>query len=141
VEEMREVLLAGAEKVSVNSQAVRDPDLIRKGAALYGSQMRGACHGRAAGRRDALGLPGGHRRRKDPNRPGRAFLARRAEDLGAGEIVLNSIDADGTGDGYEINGNARDLGGRRYPGGCLRRPRASLSTSATSSSRARRMQR
>jgi len=101
-EEMREVLLAGAEKVSVNSAAVRSPRIITDGASLFGSQCV------------VLGMDA----RRDPSKPcgyqvvidgGRTptdldalAWARKAEELGAGEIVLNSIDADGTRDGYEI---------------------------------------
>ncbi|HET6487223.1 MAG TPA: imidazole glycerol phosphate synthase cyclase subunit, partial [Spirochaetia bacterium] len=92
-EEMREVLLAGAEKVSVNSAAVRNPQLITQGAALYGTQCVVL----------AMDVE------RDPSRPcgygvvidgGRKKTgldalewARKAEELGAGEIVLNSIDA------------------------------------------------
>ena len=102
VEDMRRVLLAGAEKISVNSQAVRRPQLIAEGAARFGSQCV------------VLGLDAA----RDPDMPGgyRVFIdggrtpteldalawARRAEALGAGEIVLNSIDADGTRQGYEL---------------------------------------
>jgi cyclase len=101
-EEMREVLLAGAEKVSVNSPAVRNPGLISQGASLYGSQciVLGM---------DALAdpeMPSGYRVVIDGGRTptDRDALewAREAERLGAGEIVLNSIDADGTKAGYEL---------------------------------------
>ena len=102
VEEMREVLLAGAEKVSVNSAAVRNPDLIAAGAALYGSQ----CVVLAMDVARDLSQPCGYAVVIDGGRTpvGMDALgwARRAEKLGAGEIVLNSIDADGTGDGYEL---------------------------------------
>jgi cyclase len=102
VEEMREVLLAGAEKVSVNSAAVRHPDIISGGAALYGSQciVLGMDAVRDPGMPSGYGvvIDGGR------TRTGLDALewARRAESLGAGEIVLNSIDADGTKDGYEL---------------------------------------
>lgn len=102
VDDMRRVLLAGAEKVSVNSQAVKDPDIISEGAALFGSQAV------------VLGMDAA----ADPTAPSgyRVYInggrykteldalewARRAETLGAGEIVLNSMDADGTKDGYEL---------------------------------------
>ena len=100
--EIRKVLLAGAEKVSINSQAVKNPSLIEEGAALFGSQCI------------VLGMDA----MRDPEMPngyrvvingGRNLTdldalewARRAEELGAGEIVLNSIDADGTQAGYEL---------------------------------------
>jgi imidazole glycerol-phosphate synthase subunit HisF len=102
VGEMREVLLAGAEKVSVNSAAVRNPDLITGGASLYGSQcvVLGMDVARDPSMPSGYGvvIDGGR------TRTGLDALqwARRAEQLGAGEIVLNSIDADGTGQGYEL---------------------------------------
>ena len=101
-EEMREVLLAGAEKVSVNSAAVRAPHIITDGASLYGSQC--IVLGMDA-RRDPA-MPSGYRVVIDGGRTPTDLdaleWARRAESLGAGEIVLNSIDADGTQDGYEL---------------------------------------
>jgi len=101
-EEMREVLLAGAEKVSVNSAAVRTPRIISDGASLFGSQC--IVLGMDA-RRDPA-KPSGYRVVIDGGRTPTDLdalaWARKAEELGAGEIVLNSIDADGTRDGYEI---------------------------------------
>jgi cyclase len=103
VEEMREVLLAGAEKVSVNSAAVRRPEIIRGGADLYGSQCIVLGMDVARNPQMACGyevvIDGGRAK------TGLDALewARKAESLGAGEIVLNSIDADGTRDGYELN--------------------------------------
>lgn len=102
VEDMRRVLLAGAEKVSVNSQAVRNPEIIEKGAAMFGRQC--IVLGMDA-QRDS-GTPSGYRVFADGGRT-RTELdalewAKRAVELGAGEIVLNSIDADGTKAGYEI---------------------------------------
>ena len=102
VEEMREVLLAGAEKVSLNSAAVRNPALITAGARLYGSQC--IVLGMDVARDSAM--PSGYGVVIDGGRTrvGSDALewARRAEELGAGEIVLNSIDADGTKEGYEL---------------------------------------
>ena len=102
VEEMREVLLAGAEKVSVNSAAVRKPDIIRGGADLYGSQCVVLGMDVARG----TGTPSGYEVVIDGGRVRTGLDAREwaltAEHLGAGEIVLNSIDADGTRDGYEL---------------------------------------
>jgi len=102
VDDMRQVLLAGAEKVSVNSQAVRDPAIISAGAKRFGNQaiVLGM---------DVLAdsaMPSGYRVVIDGGRVETDLdaleWARRAVDLGAGEIVLNSIDADGTKDGYEL---------------------------------------
>jgi len=106
VAQMRAVLLAGAEKVSLNSAAVRNPGLIREGAAAFGSQA--VVLGLDARRCPASdALPSGYEVVIDGGRrpTGRDALAwaREAEGLGAGEICLNSIDADGTKDGYELN--------------------------------------
>jgi cyclase len=86
----------------VNSPAVRNPDIIRQGAALYGSQcivlgmdaLRDP--GMASGYR--VVIDGG----RTPTDLDALAWARTAERLGAGEIVLNSIDADGTRSGYEL---------------------------------------
>jgi cyclase len=102
VQDMREVLLAGAEKISVNSQAVRNPGIIEEGASLYGRQC--IVLGMDAARDS--GMPSGYRVFMDGGRTetGRDAVqwALEAERLGAGEIVLNSMDADGTRAGYEI---------------------------------------
>lgn len=105
VDNMRRVILAGAEKISVNTEAVLNPAIIKEGASAFGSQCivlgmdvkkcdknsetpsgyEMVIHGgRTATGLDALGW------------------AKEAERLGAGEICLNSIDADGTQSGYEI---------------------------------------
>ena len=102
VADMRRVLLAGAEKISVNSQAVKNPSIIEEGASIYGRECI------------VLGMDAA----RDPDMPSgyRVFInggrtateldalawAKQAERLGAGEFVLNSIDADGTKNGYEI---------------------------------------
>jgi cyclase len=102
VDEMREVLLAGAEKVSVNSQAVKNPGLISKGADAFGSQC--VVLGMDAARDGAM--PSGYRVYINGGRTETEWdalaWAKRAEELGVGEIVLNSIDADGTQEGYEL---------------------------------------
>jgi cyclase len=106
VEEMREVLLAGAEKVSVNSAAVREPSIIAGGAALYGTQC--IVLGMDVVRNPAK--PSGYEVVIDGGRTRTGLdsldWARKAERLGAGEIVLNSIDADGTREGYELAATA-----------------------------------
>jgi len=100
--DMRRVLLAGAEKISVNSQAVRRPELIEEGASRFGSQC--VVLGMDAARDPEM--PSGYRVFIDGGRTPTSLdalaWARRGESLGAGEIVLNSIDADGTRDGYEL---------------------------------------
>jgi cyclase len=106
VEDMRLVLLAGAEKVSINSSAIRDPGLIAKGAAAFGSQaiVLGMDVKKVS---PSQKIPSGYEMVIDG---GRTFTgldalawAKEAERLGAGEICLNSIDADGTQKGYELH--------------------------------------
>ncbi len=102
VEQMRLLLRAGADKVSVNTAAVADPDLIARGADKFGSQ----CIVLSI---DARRVPGAAGRWEVVTHGGRRATGRDAlewaaegERLGAGELVLNSIDADGTREGYDI---------------------------------------
>jgi cyclase len=106
VEDMRRVLLAGAEKVSVNSAAIRDPSLITRGAEAFGSQaivlgmdVKQVTPSQMIPTGYEMVINGGR------TRTGRDALdwAVEGERLGAGEICLNSIDADGTKEGYELN--------------------------------------
>ncbi len=106
VSDMRRVLLAGAEKVSVNSAAVKNPDIISEGAAAFGAQcvVVGMDVLRVEKSED---IPSGyeiviHGGRK-PMGLDAVEWAKTVEALGAGEICLNSIDADGTKDGYELH--------------------------------------
>lgn len=102
VEDIRSIILAGAEKVSLNSQAVRNPDLITEGARIFGNQcivlgMDAAKDGNiSSGYR--VYINGGRVKTDIDARE----WAQKAVSLGAGEIVINSIDADGTKAGYEI---------------------------------------
>jgi cyclase len=103
IEDIRGLLLAGCDKVSINSAAVRDPEFVRAAALRFGSQCivvnidpkRTRHDGREVwevhinGGRIATGLEA-------------VAWARRVEELGAGEIVLTSMDADGTKDGYDL---------------------------------------
>jgi cyclase len=99
------VLLAGAEKVSVNSLAVKNPTIISEGARAFGSQC--IVLGMDPVRTDDPLFPSGYEItiRGFRERTGIDALewAERAEDLGVGEIVVNSVDADGTRDGFELN--------------------------------------
>ena len=105
VGQMRAVLLAGAEKVSLNSAAVRNPGLIAEGAAAFGSQaiVLGMDARKVTATPD---IPSGYeiviRGGRTPTGLDALAWARRAETLGAGEICLNAMDADGTKDGYEL---------------------------------------
>lgn len=102
LEQMQAVLLAGAEKVSVNSPAVRNPRLIAEGAAAFGRQCM--VLGMDAKRDPAM--PSGYRVYIDGLRTATDLDAlewgQRAVELGAGEVVLNAIDTDGTRAGYEL---------------------------------------
>jgi cyclase len=106
IDDMYRVLLAGAEKVSVNSLAVKNPAIIAEGAKVFGSQciVLGMDPVRTD---DPAKFPSGYEItiRGFRERTGIDALewARRAEDLGVGEIVVNSVDADGTRDGFEID--------------------------------------
>lgn len=104
-EDMSTMLQAGADKVSINSSALANPDLIRQGAEKFGAQCivvsidaKKVAPDRwevfAKGGREATGLEV-------------VTWARRAVELGAGEIVLNSIDADGTKKGFDLVITAR----------------------------------
>lgn len=102
IDDIRDTILAGAEKVSLNSPAVKNPALITEGARIFGNQCI------------VLGMDV----RKDPTKPsgygttihgGRVDTgldalewAKKGVSLGAGEIVLNSMDADGMKTGYDI---------------------------------------
>lgn len=103
--DMREVLLAGAEKVSVNSLAVRNPEIISEGAREFGSQciVLGMDPVRTD---DKERFPSGYEItiRGFRERTGIDGLewVKRAEGLGVGEIVVNSVDADGMRTGYNI---------------------------------------
>jgi len=105
VEDMRAVLLAGAEKVSVNSSAVKNPDIISQGAAAFGAQC--VVVGMDVKRVPVSDtIPSGyeiviHGGRK-PMGLDALEWAQNVESLGAGEICLNSIDADGEKTGYEL---------------------------------------
>jgi cyclase len=100
-EEMKMILYAGADKISVNSQAVKNPSLIEEGAAIFGNQCIVLGMDAAADR----SMPSGYRVFINGGRISTELdaleWAIRAENLGAGEIVLNSVDADGTKEGYE----------------------------------------
>jgi len=106
VEDMRLVLLAGAEKVSINSSAIRDPGLIAKGAAAFGSQaiVLGMDVKKVS---PSQKTPSGYEMVIDGGRTVTGLdalaWAKEGERLGAGEICLNSIDADGTRKGYELH--------------------------------------
>ena len=105
LEDMSRVLLAGAEKVSVNSLAVENPNIIAEGAKAFGNQCIVLGMDPLAVD-DLEKYPSGYEitTRGFRNHTGMDALewAKRAEALGAGEIVVNSVDADGTRQGFEL---------------------------------------
>jgi cyclase len=100
VEDIYAMLRAGADKVSINSAALANPDLIRAGAEKFGSQciVVSIDARRAAPGRWEVFSHGGRK----PTGLDAVQWAQRAVSLGAGEIVLNSIDADGTKAGFDL---------------------------------------
>jgi cyclase len=105
VEDMRAVLLAGAEKVSIDSGAVRNPHIIAQGARAFGSQCI-VLSMQVRRRESGAAFPSGCEVFIDGGRTptGRDALlwAREGERLGAGEVCINSIDRDGAKLGYDI---------------------------------------
>ena len=100
-DQMRDLLRAGADKVSVNTQAVRNPDLIAAGADRFGSQcivLSMDVLWNAERKFYEIVTHGGRKR----TGMDAVEWACRGVELGAGELVVNSIDADGTRDGYEL---------------------------------------
>jgi cyclase len=97
--DMDRLLRAGADKVSINSAAVADPDLIRRGAERFGSQcIVLAIDAKQDGGSWRVFTHGGRR----PTELDAIEWAQQAVDLGAGEILLTSMDRDGTKDGYDL---------------------------------------
>ncbi len=106
LEDMRKVLLAGAEKVSIDSGAVRNPELIREGARAFGSQ----CVVLSMQVKKVLSsddIPSGYEifidGARTPTGKDAVNWAKQGIELGAGEVVVNSIDQDGTQAGYDIH--------------------------------------
>jgi cyclase len=104
LENVKALLRAGADKVSINSAAVRDPDLINRASDRFGNQC--------------IVIAIDARSRKDPNNPGwdvyvrggrentgldALLWAQEVEKRGAGELLVTSMDADGTQAGYDLD--------------------------------------
>jgi len=100
VEDMHAMLKAGADKISINSSALANPDLIRAGAEKFGSQciVVSIDTKKVAPDRWEVFSHGGRK----PTGLEAVEWAKRAVSLGSGEIVLNSIDADGTKAGFDL---------------------------------------
>jgi cyclase len=102
VEDVRKLLLAGADKAGINTAAVADPELVRRASTAFGSQAIVV----AVDARRRPDRPGNwevftHGGRKPTDIDAVAWCARMAE-LGAGEILLTSMDRDGTRDGFDL---------------------------------------
>jgi cyclase len=117
LQDMYAVLAAGAEKVSVNSLAVRDPELIGAGARQFGSQciVLGMDPVRCDDPRFASGYEVTVRGFRERTGLDALAWAQRAEQLGVGEIVVNSVDADGTRSGFELEITRQIARGVRIP--------------------------
>jgi len=99
LEDMRKLLEAGADKVSINTSAVKNPRLIYEGAKRFGSQcVVVAIDAKRKGNSWEVYIHGG----RTPTGLDAIEWAKKVESLGAGEILLTSMDKDGTKSGYDI---------------------------------------
>ena len=99
IKDMEEVLCSGADKISVNTAAVKNPSIISEGAEIFGSQC--VVVAIDAKRRDGwweVYICGG----REPTGLDAVEWAKKVERLGAGEILLTSMDRDGTTSGYDL---------------------------------------
>jgi len=102
VADMERVILAGAEKISVNSLAVSQPAIIAEGAAAFGRQCIVLGMDPVRSDRCPCGYEITTRGFREMTGMDALEWAKKAVDLGAGEIVVNSVDADGTREGFEL---------------------------------------
>ena len=102
VEDVNDLLRAGCDKVSINSAAVRDPELVRRASLRFGAQCIvvaiDARRSGAAGSGFEVVVDGG----RTPTGRDAVAWARELEERGAGELLVTSIDRDGTRDGYDL---------------------------------------
>ena len=100
IEDIRRLLLSGADKVSINTQAVKEPDFVRRAAEKFGSQCIVVAIDAKASVPGKFGVftHGG----RTPTDLDAVAWARRMAASGAGEILLTSMDRDGTKDGFDI---------------------------------------
>lgn len=101
IEHIREILRKGADKISINTAAVRDPSLINRASKIFGSQCIVIAIDAKYKNKDfwEVYINGG----RTPTGINAVDWAKRVEELGAGEILLTSMDKDGTKDGYDID--------------------------------------
>ena len=99
VDQIKELMNCGADKIVLNQSAINDPDIIKKAAKIFGNQC-------VVVSIDAIKEPGGYRvydyinKKHLPSIP--SVFAKKCEDFGAGEIFINSVDRDGSYSGYDI---------------------------------------
>jgi cyclase len=99
LEDIRKLLKAGADKVSINTAAVKDPHFVEKASKRFGSQCTViAIDAKRKGERWEVYTHGG----RVPTGIDAIQWAKKMEEMGAGEILLTSMDRDGTKDGYDI---------------------------------------
>jgi len=99
VEDVRRLLNAGADKVSINTSAVQNPDLVREASGIVGAQcIVVAIDAKRTGESWQVFTHGGRK----PTGLDAVQWARRMQDAGAGEILLTSMDRDGTRDGFDL---------------------------------------
>jgi len=101
IEHIREILQKGADKISISTSAFRDPSLINRASKIFGSQCIVVAIDAKYKNKDfwEVCINGG----RTPTGMNAVDWAKRAEELGAGEILLTSMDKDGTKDGYDID--------------------------------------
>ena len=99
IEDIKAILRAGADKISLNTSAVENPDLIKESSRMFGSQcIVLAIDAKRKGNSWEVYTHGG----RTPTGIDAVEWSQKAENLGCGEILLTSMDADGTKDGYDI---------------------------------------
>ena len=99
IEDIKAILRAGADKISLNTSAVQNPDLIKESSRMFGSQcIVLAIDAKRKGNSWEVYTHGG----RTPTGIDAVEWSQKAENLGCGEILLTSMDADGTKDGYDI---------------------------------------
>ncbi len=100
VDDVRELLLAGADKVTINTAAITDPEFVRRASDRFGSQCIVVAID--ARRRDGGGWEVFTHGGRNPTGIDAVGWAGKMENFGAGEILLTSMDRDGTEDGYDL---------------------------------------
>ena len=123
LDDIQSILRAGADKISLNTQAVENPDLVRDAAERFGSQcivVAIDARGKANESSTAKVYTHGGRNRTDLDT---VEWAERVAELGAGEILLTSMDSDGTKKGYDLESDASGCDVRANSRHCFRRSR------------------